>query len=160
MPFIGKKSDKEAAGPACPIGVILKPLANTVVFGASGELKPLNAIWYGVYSDISATCNVTGDTLRAAIDSVIIAERGPTGRGNDIDLNYFISLTASDQTILGKKSFAVHITLPDNAKRGGVDDHVEVAFQLGGRPLSDLSFTVGFLQTPQAIEFYKNYRGR
>jgi hypothetical protein len=159
VPFIGGKSDK-AAGPACPLTVILKPLTNTVVFGGPGDLKPTNVAWFGVYSDISATCTMSGDTLHAAIDNVIVAERGPAGRGNDVDLNYFVSLTAPDQTILGKKSFAVHVTVPPNAKRGGVNDHVEVAFATGGRPLSDLNITVGFLQTPQAIEFYKNFRGR
>jgi hypothetical protein len=50
--------------------------------------------------------------------------------------------------------------LPDKAKRGGVSDHVEVAFNLGGRPISDLNITAGFQESQQAIEFYKNFRGR
>jgi hypothetical protein len=69
-------------------------------------------------------------------------------------------LTGADQSILGKKAFAVHVTVPDKAKRGGVNDHVEIAFATGGRPLSDLNITVGFQESPQAIEFYKNFRGR
>ena len=161
IPFVGKKSDNKAgATPACPVAVVLRPLANTVVFAAPGDLKPLNAGWYGIYSDISATCKMTGDTLHAVIDNVIVAERGPAARGNDVDFTYFVALTASDQTILAKKAFAVHVTVPDKAKRGGVNDHVEIAFNTGGRPLSDLNFTVGFQESPEAIEFYKNYRGR
>jgi hypothetical protein len=160
IPFFGKKAEKPAAAPACPVAVVLRPLANTAVFGPSGDLRPLNVAWFGVYSDVSATCQVSGDTLHATLDNIIIGERGPAAHGNDLDLNYFVALTAGDQTILGKKSFAVHLTVPDKAKRGGVDDHVEVAFPLGGRALSDLNITVGFQQTPQAIEFYKNYRGR
>ena len=159
VPFVGKKSEGPAA-PACPIAVILHPLANTVVFGGAGELKPLNVAWYGVFSDISATCKMAGDTLHASLDNVIVAERGPAARGNDVDFNYFVSLTGSDQTVLGKKTFAVHVTVPDKAKRGGVDDHVEVAFATGGRPLSDLNITVGLQESPQAVEFYKNFRGR
>jgi hypothetical protein len=159
IPFVGKKSTAPAA-PACPIAVILHPLANTAVFSGTGDLKPLNVAWYGVYSDISATCTISGGTLHASLDSVIAAERGPAARGNDVDFNYFVALTGSDQTVLGKKSFAVHVTVPDKAKRGGVDDHVEVAFATGGRPLSDLNITVGFQESPQAVEFYKNFRGR
>ena len=159
VPFVGKKADKGAA-PACPVAVILKPLANTAVFNPNSELKPLNVAWYGIYSDISVTCNVNGDTLLATLDNVIVAERGPAGRGNDVDLNYFVSLTGPDQSILGKKTFAVRVTLPDKAKRGGVSDHVEVAFNLGGRPVSDLNITAGFQESQQAIEFYKNFRGR
>jgi hypothetical protein len=159
IPFVGKKSTAPAA-PACPIAVILHPLANTAVFSGTGDLKPLNVAWYGVYSDISATCTMSGGTLHASLDSVIAAERGPAARGNDVDFNYFVALTGSDQTVLGKKSFAVHVTVPDKAKRGGVDDHVDVAFATGGRPVSDLNITVGFQESPQAIEFYKNFRGR
>ena len=159
IPFVGKKSEKPAT-PACPVAVILHPLANTVVFAPGGEQKPLNVTWYGIFSDVSATCQMTGDTLHAALDDVIVAERGPAARGNDVDFNYFVALTAGDQTILGKKSFSVHVAAPDQAKRGGVNDHVEVAFATGGRPLSDLNITVGFEQPPEAIEFYKNFRGR
>jgi hypothetical protein len=143
--------------------VILHPLANTAVFSPTapaGQLKPLDVAWYGILSDVSATCTMSGSTLHAALDNVIVAERGPAARGNDVDLSYFVSLTGPDQSILGKKSFSVHITVPDQAKRGGVSDHVEVAFSTGGRPLSDLNLTLGFQESPQAIEFYKNFRGR
>ncbi|MBV9555001.1 MAG: hypothetical protein JO032_19660 [Alphaproteobacteria bacterium] len=161
IPFFGGKTAETPPAASCPAAVILRPLANTAVFaGQAGELKPPNVAWYGVFSDISVKCQVAGDTFRAALDDIIVADRGPAVRGNDVDFTYFVSLTASDQTILGKKSFAVHVTVPSSAKRGGVNDHVEVAFATGGRPLSDLNITVGFQQTPQAIEFYKNFRGR
>jgi hypothetical protein len=163
VPFIGKKSERAAAGPACPSTVILHPLANTAIFNPStppNELKPLSVAWYGVYSDSSATCTMSGATLHATLDNVIVAERGPAARGNDVDLNYFVSLTGPGQSILGKKTFSVHVTLPPNAKRAGVSDHVEIAFSTGGQPLSNLNLTVGLLQSPQAIEFYKNFRGR
>lgn len=163
VPFVGKKKEDKSANPACPIAVILHPLANTAVFnttGMQGELKPVNVAWYGIYSDVSATCTMSGSTLHAALDSVIVAERGPAARGGGVDLNYFVSLTGADQSVLGKKSFSVHITVPDGAKRAGVGDHVEMAFSTGGQPLANLNITVGFQQSPQAIEFYKNFRGR
>lgn len=163
IPFVGKKTEQTPANPACPSTVILHPLANTAVFNPtalSGQLKPLDVAWYGIFSDVSATCTMSGSTLHATLDNVIVAERGPAARGSDVDFNYFVSLTGSDQSILGKKSFSVHITVPPQAKRGGVSDHVEVAFSTGGRPLSDLNLTLGFQESPQAIEFYKNFRGR
>lgn len=163
IPFVGKKKEEKPINPSCPITVILHPLANTVVFSPTavpGELKPLNVAWYGIYSDISATCTMSGGTLHATLDNVIVAERGPAAHSNDVDLNYFVSLTGTDQSILGKKSFSVHVTVPDKAKRGGVSDHVEVAFSTGGQPLSNLNITVGFQESPQAVEFYKNFRGR
>ncbi|HZK89227.1 MAG TPA: hypothetical protein VFC56_03675 [Stellaceae bacterium] len=161
IPFFGGRKSEATATPACPVAVILHPLANTAVFNKTGgDLKPLNVTWYGVFSDISASCTVSGDTLHASLDNIIVAERGPAVRGNDVDLNYFVALTAGDQTILGKKSFSVRVTVPAASKRGGVNDHVEVAFATGGHAMSDLNITVGFQQSPQAIEFYKNFRGR
>jgi hypothetical protein len=162
IPFGGKKADNQAATQACPIAVILKPLANTVIFrpGTAAEPKPIDVMFYGIYSDISASCQPAGDGLHVALDSVIAAERGTAAQGNDIDLTYFVSLTASDQTVLGKKSFGVRVSLPDRAKRGGVNDHVEMVFPTGGRPISDLNITAGFQQTQQTIQFYKNFRGR
>jgi hypothetical protein len=162
MPFGGKKADTQPAA-ACPIAVILKPLANTIVFrpGVGPDPKPVDVAFYGIYSDISASCQPAGDALRVALDSVIAAERGSaTAQGNDVDLGYFVSLTASDQTVLGKKSFGVRVSIPDRAKRGGVSDHVEIVFPTGGRPISDLNITAGFQQTQQAIQYYKNFRGR
>jgi hypothetical protein len=162
IPFVGKKTEAPAT-PSCPIAVILHPLANTVLFSptaTSGNLRPLDVAWYGVFSDVSVSCSITSGTLHATLDNVIVAERGAAAHSNDVDFNYFVSLTGTDQAILGKKSFSVHVTVPDKAKRGGVDDHVEVAFATAGHPISDLNITVGFQESPQAIEFYKNFRGR
>jgi hypothetical protein len=159
IPFVGKKSP-EAAAPACPVAAVLRPLANTVIFAPNGEKKPLYVAWFGIFSDIAASCTATGDTLHASLDNILVAERGPSVRGNDVDLNYFVALTTADQTILGKKTFAVHIAVPPGEKRGAVTDHVEVAFNLGGHPLSDLNILVGLQESPDAIEFYKHYPGR
>jgi hypothetical protein len=160
MPFVGKKSP-DAAMPSCPVTAVLHPLANTVVFAPNAEKKPLYVAWYGIFSDVSATCTVIGDTLHASLDSVIVAERAPAARiDNSVALAYFVALTAPDQTILGKKTFAVNVAVPPDAKRGGVTDHVEVAFNIAGHPISDLNITVGLQLSPDAVEYFKHYPGR
>ena len=162
LPFGGNKSSGPPPAAACPAGVILHPLAQTAVFrpGVGPEVRPLDVAWYGVFSDIAVTCDTGPDAVHVVLDNVIAAERGPAAQGNDVDFGYFVALTASDQTVLGKKTFGVHISVPDKARRGGVDDHVVITFNTGGRPISDLNITAGFQQSPQAIQFYKNYRGR
>jgi hypothetical protein len=159
VPFVGKKSSTPVA-PSCPVAAVLHPLANTVVFTPGAEPKPPYVAWFGLFSDISANCALTGDTLRAALDNVIVAERGPSARGNDVDLSYFVALTSADQTILGKKTFSVHVTLATTEKRGGINDHVEVVFNTGGRALSDLDIMVGFQDSPDVVDFYKHFPGR
>jgi hypothetical protein len=159
VPFVAKKSSTPVA-PSCPVAAVLHPLANTVVFAPGAENKPPYVAWFGIFSDISANCTLTGDTLRAALDNVIVAERGPSVRGNDVDLNYFVALTATDQTIIGKKTFSVHVTVPPNEKRGGVNDHVEAVFNTGGRAVSDLNIMVGFQDTPNVVDFYRHFPSR
>jgi hypothetical protein len=159
VPFVGKKQDQPVAQ-SCPVAAVLRPLANTPVFGPGADRKPTNVAWFGVFSEVTVSCQVSGDTLRASLDNIIVGERGPAVRGNDVDFQYFVALTAANQTILGKKLFSVHVTVPERGKRGGITDHVEVAFNTGGRPVSDLNISVGFQQAPDAVEFYKHYRGR
>ena len=160
MPFVGKKGPG-AATPSCPVTAVLHPLANTVVFAPNAEKKPLYVAWYGIFSDVSATCKITGDTLSASLDDIIVAERGPAARTeNSVTLTYFVALTAADQSILGKKTFVVNVAVPPDAKRGGVTDHVEVAFNIAGHPISDVNIMVGLQLSPDAIEYFKHYPGR
>jgi hypothetical protein len=159
IPFVGKKKDEPVA-PSCPVAAVLRPLANVPVFGPGPDRKPTSVAWFGIFSDVVVSCKVSGDTLHASLDNVIIAERGPAARGNDVDFDYFVALTGAGQAVLGKKVFSVHVTVPERGKRGGVTDHVEVVFNMAGRPVSDLNLSVGFQQTPDAVEFYKHYRGR
>ena len=95
IPFIGKKKSDEAqsSAPACPVAAVLRPLANTAVFAPTPDKKPINVAWYGLFSDITVTCRINGDGLSASIDNIVVAERGPAVRGNDVDFNYFIALT-------------------------------------------------------------------
>jgi hypothetical protein len=103
---------------------------------------------------------MSGGSLHAALDIVIAAERAPAGTGNGVDLDYFVAVTGANNQVLSKNPFSVHVAVPGTAKRGAVSDKVEEVIDTGGRPLSELNIVVGFQQSPDAIEFYKNFRGR
>jgi hypothetical protein len=147
-----------AASQACPTAAVFRPLSQTAVFGTQGR-RPLDVAFYGRLSEVEAKCQGVGDTIRAALDVVIVAERGPAARGDGVDFEYFVAVTGADQSILSKKNFPVHITIPPDARRAAVTDHIEEAISLGGRPLSDVTINVGFQQSPDVVEFYRNFRG-
>ncbi len=158
MPF---SSSSNAPAQACPTTAILRPLASTAMFSKAGTgMRPTDVAFYGILSEVDAKCETSGDTLRAKLDVIIAAERAAAGRGESVDLTYFVAVVGLDQTILSKKSFAVRVPLPDTAKRGGVTDHIEELIALGGRPAADLSIVLGFQHSPQAIDFYEHFRGR
>ncbi len=163
MPFAS--SPKSAAsGPApasCPSAVILRPLSQTAVFAPGAPRQPTGVAFYGILSDVNSKCERTGDALRATLDVVVIGERGPAaGKADGVDLQYFVALTGPDQTILGKRTFAVHIAIPADARRAGVTDHIEETFSLAGRPLGEVSIVLGFQQSPEVVDFYRHFRGR
>ncbi len=121
----------------------------------------MGVAFYGVLNEATAKCERAGDALRAALDVVVIGERGPAaGQAAAVDLQYFVAVTGPDQTILSKRSFPVSIPVAPGTRRSGVTDHIEETIPLGGRAPGDLNIIVGFQQPPDVIEFYKHFRGR
>ena len=66
----------------CPSAVILRPLANTAVFGAAPERRPENVAFYGVLSEVDRRCEYAGDAVRMTLDVIIVGQRGPAAKGD------------------------------------------------------------------------------
>jgi hypothetical protein len=146
---------------SCPTAAVLHPLAQTAVFAPGATHQPMGVGFYGILSDVSATCERAGDALRVSLNVIVIGERGPAvGTANGVDLQYFVAVTGPNQAILSKRSLPIHIAIPADVKRAGVTDHLAETIPLAGRSPGDLSIIVGFQQSPDAIEFYRHYRGR
>jgi hypothetical protein len=156
--WFGSSSSKPTE--ACPSAVVLRPLANTAIFGAGPERRPDNVAFYGLLSEAELKCEYTGDAVRIALDTIVIGERGPAAKGEAVDLPYFVAVTGPDQSILNKKPFSVRIAFEGAQKRAGVTDHIEETIPLGGRKGADLNVLLGFQQSPEVVEFYKRFRGR
>jgi hypothetical protein len=140
--------------------VILKPLANTAVFGAALERRPDNVAFYGLLSEVESKCEYSGDAVRMVFDVILVAERGPANKGDVADLTYFVAVTGPDQSILGKDPLSVRIVFNGPQKRAAVTDHFEKTISLAGRKGSDLTVVLGFQQSPEVVDFYKHFRGR
>jgi hypothetical protein len=146
--------------PACPTAVILRPLANTAVFGPSGEPRPDNVAFYGLLSEVDRQCDYTADAVKMTLDVIVVGQRGPAAHSDAVDLTYFVAVTAPGQQILAKKPFSVHIAFDPDQVRAGVTDHIVETIPLSGRQGSDISLLLGFQQTPEVVDFYKHFRGR
>lgn len=157
--WISSSSSKSTAE-ACPSAVILRPLANTAVFGPAPERRPDNVAFYGLLSEAELKCEYTGDAMRMMLDVVVVAERGPAAKADSVDFQYFVAVTGADQSILGKKTFPVRIAFDATGRRAGVTDHIEQTIPLAGRKGTDLTVDIGFQQSPEVVDFYKHFRGR
>jgi hypothetical protein len=155
-----EKAPEAAPANGCPTAVVVRPLANTVLFGMSPLRGPDNVAFYGILSEASAKCENSGDAVRVKLEVIIAAERGPVASGNDVELKYFAAVVGPDQGILARPTFDVHITIPEGHKRAGVSDTYQLTIPLGGRAAGDLTIDFGFLLSPEVVEFYKHYRGR
>ncbi len=162
-PFPSMSSPAVSSGSAisCPTAAVLRPLSQTAVFAPGAAHQPVGVAFYGVLSEVDAKCERAGNAVRAALDVVVIGERGPAGgKADGVDLQYFVAVTGPDQAILSKRSFPVHIAIPDNAKRAGITDHLEETIPLTGQAPGDLNIVLGFQQSPEAVDFYRHFRGR
>jgi hypothetical protein len=153
-------SSSKSTTEACPSAVILRPLAQTAVFGQAPERRPDNVAFYGILSEADLKCEYTPGALHMNLDVIVVGERGPAAAGDVVDLNYFVAVTGPDQTILSKKPFAVRVVFDTPQKRAGVTDHIEETIPLGGRKGTDLTVDLGFQQNPEVVDFYKHFRGR
>ncbi|MBV8121625.1 MAG: hypothetical protein JO081_17000 [Alphaproteobacteria bacterium] len=140
--------------------MILRPLANTAVFGTGGELRPDNVAFYGLLSEVDRSCDYSSDAVQMTIDVIVIGQRGPAAKGDALDLNYFVAVTGPNQQILSKRPFSVHIAFAPDQVRAGVTDHFVETIPLGGHKGGDITLLLGFQQSPQVVEFYKHFRGR
>ena len=158
--LISSSSSKSTAE-ACPSAVILRPLANSAVFGSAEQRRPDNVAFYGLLSEADLKCEYTGDAMRVMLDVVVVGERGPAAvKADSVDFQYFVAVTGPDQSILGKRQFPVRIVFDTPQKRAGVTDHIEQTIPLGGRKGTDLTLDLGFQQSPEVVDFYKRFRGR
>jgi len=145
---------------ACPSAVILRPLANTAVFGPQQQRRPDNVAFYGLLSEVESKCEYSADAVQMILDVVVVGERGPATKGDSVDLTYFVAVTGPDQAILGKDTLGVRIAFDGPQKRAAVTDHFEKTIPLGGRKGTDLNVVLGFQQSPEVVDFYKRFRGR
>jgi hypothetical protein len=153
-------SSPKSPAEACPSPVILRPLSSTAVFGPAEQRRPDNVAFYGLLSEADLKCEFAGDAVRMNLDVVIVGERGPAGKADSVDFQYFVAVTGPDQAILSKKPFPIRITFDTSQKRAGVTDHIQQTIPLGGLKAADLSVYIGFQQSPEVVEFYKRFRGR
>ena len=153
-------SSSRAPAQTCPTAVILRPLSNTAVFGSVPERNPENVAFYGLLSEVDRKCDFVGDTMRLSLDVIVVGQRGPAGKADGVDLTYFVAVTGPDQSVISKKPFTVHIAFEPDQIRAGVTDHIEEAIPLAGHKATDLNVLLGFQQSPDVVEFYKNFRGR
>jgi hypothetical protein len=144
----------------CPSAVILRPLANTAVFGPAPERRPENVAFYGLLSEVDRTCEYSSDAVHITLDVIVIGQRGPAGKGDAVDLTYFVAATGPNRQIISKNTFTVHVVFEPDQVRSGVTDHIEETIPLGGHKGTDLNVVLGFQQGPDVVDFYKHFRGR
>ena len=140
---------------------ILRPLAQTAVFAPGAAQQPAGVAFYGILSEVESKCVRSGDAALVTLDTVLIGERGPAaGAASAVDLQYFIGVAGPDDTILFKRTLPVQIAVPAGTRRAGINDHVEEWVPLAGRPPAEVRVLLGFQQSPEVVQFYKNFRGR
>lgn len=148
------------AAASCPAAVILRPLANTAILAPGAAPRPENVAFYGILDEVDSRCEPQEGAVRVRLKVYVIAQRGPAARGGAADFTYFVATTAPGEKILQKQPLTVRVAIPPDKLRAGVTDRFEEVLPLAGYAPSALTIDLGFQQSPEAIEFYKHFRGR
>ena len=161
-PFSSSKAaPPESPAAACPTAAILKPLSQTAIFAPGAAQQPTGVAFYGLLSEVDAKCERVGNAARASLDVIVVGERGPAaGAATGVDLQYFIAVATADNTIVSKRSLTLHIPVPVGTRRAGVTDHLVETVPLVGPNPADTNIVLGFQQTPDVVQFYRQYPAR
>ncbi|HJU20589.1 MAG TPA: hypothetical protein VJ770_29420 [Stellaceae bacterium] len=155
------RSSKPAAE-ACPAAIILRSLANTAVFAPGKALRPENVAFYGILDEVDRNCeDISPNAVRVRLTIDVIGQRGPAARGDAVDFQYFVAVTAPGERVLVKQPLTVRVTIPPDRQRAGVTDQFEEVIPLaGGYKPGQLTLDLGFQQSPEIVDFYRHFRGR
>ena len=144
----------------CPAAVILRPLANTATFAPGAAPRPENVAFYGLLDEVDTDCEALQGAVRVHLTVDVIGQRGPAARGDAADFAYFVAAVAPGERVLQKQPLTVRVPIPADKLRAGVADQFEEVIPLDGHTAGALTIDVGFQQGPEAVEFYKHFRGR
>ena len=156
VPTFGKK----VVLPSCPEIRIL-PEASFITQFRNGPGRDITDIIHeSRLVGYSGSCEFVGDapnftavdvTLRPVMD----VSRGPAAGGRAVEIKYFVAVPAFYPRPEGRSEFGVRAIFPENRDNMRLrDEELTIRLPLtGGRTTSDLPVYLGFVLTPEQLEF-------
>ncbi|TNE38509.1 MAG: hypothetical protein EP348_04750 [Alphaproteobacteria bacterium] len=139
----------------CPSAEIL-PGADTITIFREGPGRDLVDVTYeGVLTAVSGECQYVDDD--AAVDVSLIlridATMGPAAQARKQDFPFFVAISDKKGKILAKKVFSSPIEIPEERRRGAVQEEIEQHIPLSAiQTGADFVVIAGFQLTKEQLD--------
>ncbi len=142
----------------CPRAVVLSDASRQVKFSGQGR-DLTDVLFEATISTGRLVCEYDDNVLDVDLQVQVIAARGPANSDRLANLNYFVAVARSDQTVLARESFDLAIPFPGNRTRiSALEEIGQVITLTGDEDGGDYRIYVGLDLSHEELEYNRaNY---
>ena len=112
------------APPACPAALLLDGADRTTSYRPGEDRSPKALRYLAVLTHLKSTCRYQEQGVDVDLALDLIAQRGPAGGGDPVQLTYFIATIGPDRQILSKQMFNSEIVFAKGEDLAGVAEQL------------------------------------
>lgn len=147
--FAADEDAPGASAASCPAVLILDGAERTVAYAPGRERQSDGIVHLAAIRDLSSRCTYDGEGVEVDLRLTAVAEAGPAYRGEPVDVELFIATVGPDQSVLGKRSLALRLDIPEGAARAGRVEEISLRLPLSSpERASTRRLFVGFQLDP------------
>ena len=113
-----------AAAPACPAALLLDGANRTTSYRPGDDRSPKALRYLAVLTHLKSTCRYQEQGVDVDLAVDLIAQRGPAGNGDPVQLTYFVATIGPERQILSKQTFDSEIVFAKGEDLAGVAEQL------------------------------------
>jgi hypothetical protein len=137
----------------CPQVVVLADAARQVKFSGPGR-DLTDVVFEATIQAVRLVCEYDENVLDVDLQVRVVAARGPANGDRLANINYFVAVAQTDQTVLARQSFDIAIPVPGTRTQvSGLEEIGQVITLPAGLTGKDYRIYLGFDLTPEELEY-------
>lgn len=143
--------------PQCPAVIAPSDADRLTRFDPQGR-DLTDVLFEAELEDLQFTCEFVDSIIKGELIVRIAASRGPADAGRLARVHYFVDIRTLDRREIKHEQFEIAIPFPGNKRRSVALDELILRIPLQpGQTGNDFSIYVGFVLTPEELEFNRRY---
>ena len=142
----------------CPQAVVLSDAGRQVKFNGAGR-DLTDVLFEATIETGRLVCEYDENLLDVSLQVQIFASRGPANSDRLANLNYFVAVASTGETVLARESFDIAIPFPGNRTRISALEEIGQVISLPeGTDGGYYRIYIGFDLTPEELEYNRANR--
>lgn len=157
--LIGCNQAAESLPPQCPAALIVSEAATITKFRAGPGRDLTDVTGEALLANLRAECAFDRRGVTMQLTMEVIAALGPANRERRLDLQYFVAVVDSTNTVVARETFPIQFTFAANQSRLGRGEEIEPRIPVADRArLAGHRVLIGFVMTADELAYSR--RGR